>query len=297
MFPLPNPAGITVVPGNLQARGGVRVTAGGALQFDRPDCTFYFKNTYGVNDTLLRWNYNGGATLMSLSSTGLLNAASISSTDWTAHGVVIGQGASAAVVAAPSTAGYVLASNGSSADPSFQATASAGLTTKIAQVICSGSQATVVFSSIPATYTNLLIVCKGRDTTAGTSDSNIFLYMNTDQTAANYKGSEAMNLTALTVAGAQPSSSTNGGVATTFPNNGASAGRAGISQILIPSYADTVFNKQIISETYDVLGTGSGETIVIRAFEWASTAAINKLTFTAGTAFLDGTTFTLYGLA
>lgn len=42
-----------------------------------------------------------------------------------AHGVLIGEGASPIAVASPGTAGFVLTSNGASADPSFQAAGSA----------------------------------------------------------------------------------------------------------------------------------------------------------------------------
>lgn len=47
---------------------------------------------------------------------------------FTAHGVLLGEGSSAFNVAVPSTSGYVLTSNGSSIDPTFQAAASSAPT-------------------------------------------------------------------------------------------------------------------------------------------------------------------------
>ena len=176
-------------------------------------------------------------------------------------------------------------------------TGSGGGMVRIAQVVCSGSLATVVFGSIPSGYTNLMIVARGRDTTAGTSDSNAFLFMNADQTTLNYDQTEALVVGNASVSSAQPATSTTGGVIATFPNNGATTGRASTWQILIPNYTDTVFFKQVFSTGYEPIGTGTIAFLYMRGFEWKSTAAITTLTFTAGTAFLNGSIFTLYGIA
>ncbi len=304
MFPLANPAGTFVVPGKLKANCGVEFAAGSSAAFYRPDGTYYFKNSYGVNDTLLRWNYCGGATLMSLDSSGNvvvaggLNAATLASASFTAHNVLIGQGASAVTSAAPGVVGTVLMSNGTTSDPTFQdpGTAGQGLITKLAQVITAGSQATVSFSSIPATYSNLMIVAQGRDTTAGTSDSNVFIKFNGDGTSGNYDGPEALAVTSTTVGGAQPAVSANGFVILTQPNDGATAGRASAGQIIIPAYARTTFFKQALSTNYSADGTSTAQTLQVRGGEWKSTAAINAIVLTAGTAFKDGSVFTLYGM-
>jgi len=47
---------------------------------------------------------------------------------------------------------------------------------------------------------------------------------------------------------------------------------------------------------YENIGTSTSAAVYIRGFEWKSTAAITTLTFTAGTAFLNGSVFTLYGM-
>lgn len=61
----------------------------------------------------------------------------------TAHGVILAEGNSAFAVAAPSTSGFVLTSNGPSADPTFQTLPSSGITSIVAQNATSTTGPTV----------------------------------------------------------------------------------------------------------------------------------------------------------
>lgn len=250
----------------------VHIGVGGKLRIDN-SVGYHFTNYYNAGLDRLDWEWASAGAIMALDSTGALLVAStiVAGGSITAASLVIG--------------GVTWSGAGNNA-----------AVQRIGQVVTAGSQATVVFSSIPAGFTNLLVVCNGRDTTSGTSDSNIFLYFNADQTAANYTNPEALAVTTSTATGAQPSTSTNGGVICTFPNNGVTTGRSGSWHITIPSYAATSFFKAPVAYGYDTTGTSSSGSVYIRGFEWASTAAITKLTFTAGTAFKDGSTFTLYGM-
>jgi len=169
--------------------------------------------------------------------------------------------------------------------------------TKIAQVITTGSQATVSFSSIPATYSSLIIDFQSRDTAAGTADSNIFLQFNGDATSGNYVATSAVGDNGTSAVRASPSSSANGAPIVTHPNNGATSGFAGAGTIIIPAYARTVFHKQALGTCYESFGTGPTPSLYNRGFTWKSTAAINAAVLTAGTAFVDGSIFTLYGRA
>lgn len=73
-----------------------------------------------------------------------------------AHGVVIGNGTSAVAVTGAGTSGQVLTSNGASADPTFQAAPSPAWT-QIGSTINTTSGTSATFSSIPATYQDLLL--------------------------------------------------------------------------------------------------------------------------------------------
>ncbi len=59
------------------------------------------------------------------------NSGTLGTTSFTAHGVVVGAGASALTVTAAGAAGNVLTSNGAGADPTFQPPATAGTVTSI----------------------------------------------------------------------------------------------------------------------------------------------------------------------
>ena len=174
--------------------------------------------------------------------------------------------------------------------------AAVGGMVKIAKVVCTGSQATITFSAIPQTFTDLLIIAQGRDTTAGTADSALSMQFNGDNTSGNYDG-------ALQVAG-NGVSATSGNVPPTalglgigwFPNNGATAGAAGLAKILIPNYAGAVFFKSATAEGYERYGTTPSKFVGQQAGTWKSVAPVTSILLSAGTAFVDGTPATLYGM-
>lgn len=169
---------------------------------------------------------------------------------------------------------------------------------KIAQQVASGSPSTLTFSSIPGTYTDLLLVVTGRDTKATASDLNMFIRFNSDTTAANYSTERAIVQSGSVTAGG-PASTTSGAVCGFIPGTSADANAVGSMKLLIPLYAGTAFYKHGLFESSETYGTGATPTQFYGtgAIRWASTAAINQIVLTAGgTAFLDGTTATLYAL-
>ena len=64
-------------------------------------------------------------------------------TSLTAHDVIVGNGTGNVTLVSPSTAGFVLTSNGTSADPSFQAPATSGTVTSVSVVSANGLAGTV----------------------------------------------------------------------------------------------------------------------------------------------------------
>ena len=74
------------------------------------------------------------------------------------------------------------------------------------------------------------------------------------------------------------------------------AGVPGAIIFNLPGYAQTTFNKPIlVSGSYP----SNGSTVYFMTIQatWLSTAAITDLTFSiGGSAFVDGSTFTLYGM-
>lgn len=67
-------AGGVGVVGALNIGGGLIANTGTFVEFLRPDNSNQFKISYFTNDLNLRWNFNDGATIMSLTNTGDINA-------------------------------------------------------------------------------------------------------------------------------------------------------------------------------------------------------------------------------
>jgi hypothetical protein len=166
---------------------------------------------------------------------------------------------------------------------------------RLSQVVTSGSQATVDFTSISGSYTTLKVLIYAQDTAAGTSDSAIYLKVNNDGTSGNYTATQrsgAVNggATVTTLA-----ATANGSQAGLAPNSG-TTGSVGTNEVTIVGYASTTFNKNAMYCGHDFTTTANGS-MQCGGFQWKSTAAITRLTFTAGgTAFTNGSIFTLYGI-
>lgn len=193
------------------------------------------------------------------------------------------------------TSGLLTASSAQIGGTTIAGSGNNAVMQRIGQVICAGSQSTVVFSSIPAGFTNLVVVFQARDTTAGTATSILRLKMNADATSGNYSSTQNITGSATTASASVTAASAAGGSIGFTPNNGSTSGVASAGEVLIPRYSDTTFFKEAIAKTYGRNGTSTVTTITHNAFTWASTAAIATLTFGAGTAFVDGSCFTLYG--
>ena len=173
---------------------------------------------------------------------------------------------------------------------------SAGALTRIAQQILGSPAASVTFSSIPGTYTSLLLVCKAASSASQNNDQ-VQLQFN-GVTAASY------NYQILTAAGGSPSASDGTSVQYIACGNvKAATGRAGSSGIFtitIQGYAETTFNQSATSYGGTNIGSGgNGPLIQIYWGESASAAAITSLTLflNSGGNFIAGSSFTLYGMS
>lgn len=163
--------------------------------------------------------------------------------------------------------------------------------TKIASnTVGSGGVSSVTFSSIPNTYTDLLINVSGRSDT-GAAFSGLVIAFN--GSSANYTlrwlgdaGGGAVSYTQSTfgynhlfyIAG-------NGATTTTFGNG----------SIYIPNYASA--NYKAVSADG---ANGNNNVALYQGIStglWSSTSAITSLTFSTGGNFMQNSTFTLYGIS
>lgn len=161
---------------------------------------------------------------------------------------------------------------------------------QIAQTILSGDAANIDFTSIPATYRDLMITFSGRTDRAAVSD-NCRVRFNNDS-GATYND-EYVDVLNTTVAGGRDTGVT-GFYAASLAGATAVANAVGGFTFHIPNYRATTFYKSAHSEggypTEGYLWNWCGL--------WHSTAAISRVTLypDAGTVLKTGTVATLYGI-
>jgi hypothetical protein len=155
--------------------------------------------------------------------------------------------------------------------------------TQIASTTLGSAAASVTFSSIAATYTDLVLVMSGTATSGGPST---LLTFNGD-TASNY------SYTYLTGNGTAASSgrgSTQTSITVSYNGVVGSSPNTNIVQIM--NYANTTTNKTILSRANQ---TAFGTDAIVGL--WRSTSAITSMTLTTSSStFVAGSTFNLYGI-
>lgn len=150
--------------------------------------------------------------------------------------------------------------------------------------VLTGTQATITFSSIPQTYTDLVLVAHCVSISSATS-SSIGVQFNSD-TSTNYSRTLLYG-DGSTAASTRDTSATSSailyyeGLATLAPN---------ILQIM--NYTNTTTNKTFIARA-----NFAGSTVRLGVGLWRNTAAITSVTLVPTTSsFATGSTFTLYGI-
>ena len=164
--------------------------------------------------------------------------------------------------------------------------------TPIATTTLGSATASYTFSSIPSTYTDLVLIVNG---TSVVDAANIVLQFNGD-TGTNY------SVTAFEGTGsvAQSTRSLNATyVWASYYVGGSSAVFTGIVNAQIMNYANTTTYKTIISRSNNAYASSTypGTEAVVNL--WRNTAAINSIkVFTnSGANIMANSTLTLYGIA
>jgi hypothetical protein len=150
------------------------------------------------------------------------------------------------------------------------------------------AQNTFSFTSIPSTYTDLVLECNFATTA---SNPSISLGVNGDS-GTNYSYTLLWGSgTAATSANAANRSSTNNAFA--FYNAGAATGYSNIIVSNFQNYSNTTTYKTILTR-YGSASQEIGATVSM----WRNTAAINTITLTCQSTytFTAGSTFSLYGI-
>lgn len=180
---------------------------------------------------------------------------------------------------------------GYKADPA----GSSGALTLISDTTLAVDTASVTFSSISGSYKHLMLIVDARETGAVTVD-NLLLRFNGD-TGANYDY-QRIRAVGSTLSGAEFFGLTSAVVGWITGSSG-TANFSGISDILIPNYASTVFQKTAISRTFTRHSTATlGMSILTIGAAWRSTAAVTQIDLLPSSGnFLTGSRFSLYGIS
>jgi len=151
-----------------------------------------------------------------------------------------------------------------------------------------GGAASIDFTSIPTTYTDLCVKLSSRAASGGAVD--VLIQFNTDTTSGNYSQRQ------LQGNGASVSSGTGNQQSAT--SNGASdtASTFASSEIYVPNYLSATTKSFATDSVTENNGTTAYATL--RAGLWSGTAAINaiKLTHNGGTSFAQYSTAYIYGV-
>ena len=166
--------------------------------------------------------------------------------------------------------------------------------TKIAQIDVASTVATMTFSSIPATFTDLMLVCMLRnDSPSGTPFGAANLVINGD-TGSNYAQRY------LSGNGATTSSTSNSTLTAVYPvrvtDTAATASTFASSTIYIPNYAGSTAKSVSMDTVSENNAATAAQEIV--AGSWTGTAVINSLSLQNISTYLFqvGSSATLYGV-
>ena len=226
-------------------------------------------------------------------SAGVISSAGLTN-PMTTQGDIIYGGASGVATRLPAgTSGDVLQTNGSGAAPTWVSPSSGGggALTQIAQQVLGSPAASVTFSSIPGSYTNLLLVIMAASSRSALTDG-VECAINADSTQAHYAENYFFN----SGSGTQSNNIIGSIPGTTAPSNA-----CGVIQVTFASYAGTTFLKTFLTMNFAMAASSTFSAAPetgMQSGSWNSNAAITSLVLTsqAGANFLTGSTFTLYGL-
>jgi hypothetical protein len=166
--------------------------------------------------------------------------------------------------------------------------------TLISTQTLASTAASVTFSSIPGTYTDLYLVMSARTDIGGNPSANIFLNFNGD-VATNY----SYRILYGTGSAAASASGTSAALISLYQSqdgSGATASTFGNALVTIPNYAGSTAKTLSSDGVTENNATAANQTLI--AGSWTGTAAITSIALTqvASANFVAGSIFSLYGL-
>lgn len=151
-----------------------------------------------------------------------------------------------------------------------------------------GGAASIDFTSIPSTYTDLNLVVSSRSNNANVWSAGVLSFNNS-----------TANFTGRIVEGGDSVATSSSTTSIVINNSGANAtaNTFGSASIYIPNYAGST-NKSFSIDTVNESNQTTAVYQTLIAGLWSQTAAINRITFTvSGGSFVQYTTASLYGIS
>lgn len=155
-----------------------------------------------------------------------------------------------------------------------------------------GGASTISFTSIPSTYTDLIVMVSTRGTSSGVAEANR-IHFNGDTTNTNYTGKRLLG------SGSGASSDQTTAITPGFFNNLSTSTASTFSNsiVYIPNYTGSNSKSYSIDTVTENNATEAYMALV--AVRWSGTAAITSMTFTpeSGGNFAQYSTASLYGIS
>jgi hypothetical protein len=165
--------------------------------------------------------------------------------------------------------------------------------TLISSNVLASSAASVEFTSIPSTYTDLVVKISARTTTAVTPSDTLVVSVN--GLSANYSNTFMGSTNGTTMISDRYSGTSVIYGTYVLNGDGATSNAFGSAELYIPSYT-AIQNKPM-----SLIGMGETNATVARsaahAFLSRNTAAITSIKFECGDLYVSGSSFYLYGIS
>lgn len=163
-----------------------------------------------------------------------------------------------------------------------------------AVTVGSGGQSSITFSSIPSTYTDLVLKVSGRSSRSADRDELQVVF---NSTASSYSGKNLIGFDSNSTASFNSSPSTYlAGL--NISGSSATTSTFGSTEIYIPNYAGST-NKSVSVETVGENNSSTSWIVQMNAGLWSNTAAITSITLsvTSTFSFVQHSTAYLYGVS
>lgn len=166
--------------------------------------------------------------------------------------------------------------------------------TLIASNTLSSSAASVTFSSIPATYTDLVLRFSARSDLAGQITTTALITVNSNTSNYSYTYLLAQGTSGSQLSGLASAQTAAIGLYATGAT--ATSNTFGSTELYFPSYAGSA--NKVMSSFGTTENNGTNSSIAVVANLWSNTSAISSITLTAAGSsnFVSGSSFFLYGL-